>query len=387
MSPIVHDTYGLSKAERWLNCPGSVNRCRGVEEPASEAHTHRGTLLHNIAEALSRLEPSVVDAVEAHQVDPLADLRPAEMTDIEWDATLLQGCRLWRSAMSTIASLLLPGYIVSPEVPVDLSMLGIEKPGHIDLMAVGMSADMPNTTRVVVLDYKTGKVQVEARNNPQGAGYCVGAAEETVVDEAVFVIVQPFDDECESIVTRKWLLDQFILGDWRQILTDGKAKAEWSNMLVPGHWCTYCPARMVCEARRSILAQQIELPALHNALQDMTQTQRGEFYGRLTQALKWCEAAVDSTKDFLATTGLEAEGFKWKKGASIRIWNDPKAAEKEILPLLLQCGIPENVLIERKMKSPAVLEKEKCLELDVYAHLIGTKENAPSLAPVAKGKK
>jgi hypothetical protein len=396
---IIHDPYSASKAARWINCPGSVRRCEGVDEPKSQDTTARdmGTILHGVCEILVRIGSPVVDAVEARtgfEPDPFGDLhqqylelqsRTSEVLD-SWDAILLKACRMWRKAMAAIEGVLEPGWTCAPEYSVDLSMLGIGLPGYIDILAIG-TAKSGSDIRVVVVDFKGGMVRVDAENNPQMACYSIGAAEESGADDAVAVIIQPTDEDGESIATRSWYLSRQVLSEWTITIQEARRKAEWSDQLTPGEWCGYCPTRLTCEARRSILSMPIEVPSLAAHLEQMNQDQRGEFLSRLSQAKKWTEAAWDETKLLLQTTGLEATGWGFKKGAEIRVWSDPSAAKAELLALCATAGIPEEVVIDSKLKSPKTMTDEGILDLEIFSHLIGKKSNAPSLSPMKAEKK
>lgn len=393
---IIHDPYSASKASRWMNCPGSVRRCEGVEEPKSQDTTARdmGTLLHGICEILVRLGSPAVDQVESKtELDVFAELHASylelqaksdEILD-SWDSILLKACRMWRKAMAGIECFLEPGWTCAPEYSVDLSTLGIGLPGYMDIMAFGTARGGSNI-RVVVVDFKGGMVRVDAENNPQQACYGIGAAEESGADDAVILIVQPTDEDGESIATRSWYMSPQTIAEWTTALQEARRKAEWSDQLTPGEWCTYCPARLVCEARRSVLGAPIDVKDLGAHLEMMNADQRGEFLSRLQQAKKWTEAAWDECKLLLQTTGLEAAGWGFKKGAQIRVWENPSMARTELLALCGAAGIPESVVIDSKLKSPKTLTDEAALSLEVFGHLVSLKSNAPSLAPIAKKK-
>lgn len=393
---IIHDPYSASKAYRWMHCSGSVRRCDGVEEPKSQDTAARdmGTLLHGICEILVRLGLPTVDQVEAKaELDVFAELHQSYL-DLQakteevldpWDSILLKACRMWRKAMAGIECFLEPGWTCAPEYSVDLSMLGIGLPGYMDIMAFGTARGGSNV-RVVVVDFKGGMVRVDAENNPQMACYGIGAAAESGADDAVTLIVQPNDEDGDSISTRSWYMSPETIAEWTAAIQEARRKAEWSDLLVPGDWCQYCPARLVCEARRSVLGAPIDVKDLGAHLEMMNADQRGEFLSRLQQAKKWTEAAWDESKLLLQTTGLKATGWGFKDGAKIRVWSDPGMAKTELLALCAAAGIPENVVIETKLKSPKTLTDEAALSLEVFGHLIGTKSNAPSLAPIAKKK-
>lgn len=393
---IIHDPYSASKASRWMNCPGSVRRCEGVEEPKAQDTTARdmGTLLHKICEILVRLgSPTVAQVESKAELDVFAELHASylelqaksdEVLD-SWDSILLKACRMWRKAMESIECFLEPGWTCAPEYSVDLALLGIGLPGYMDILAIGTARGGSNV-RVVVVDIKGGMVRVEAENNPQMACYGIGSADESGADDAVTLIVQPTDEDGESIAVRSWYMSPQTIAEWTTALQEARRKAEWSDQLTPGEWCQYCPARLVCEARRSVLGAPIDVKDLGGYLELMNADQRGEFLSRLQQAKKWSEAAWDECKLLLQTTGLTASGWEFKPGNKIRVWSDPQSARTELLALCNAAGIPESVVIDAKLKSPKTLTDEAALSLEVFGHLVGTKSNAPTLAPISKKK-
>jgi hypothetical protein len=374
---VVHDAFGLSKAEQWVNCPGSVNRAKGVTPPESGAMTNRGTILHQLAEGI-------------HNGIPVASVACPEGTDpAEWAKLQIVAGAMYDAAIAEIDALLMPGYEIVVEVKVALDHLGIEKPGYLDIRAFGIAATGPLcgiAQLVVVVDYKTGRIQVEAEGNMQIAGYCTGAARELGADLAVGIVVQPIDEEGDKVVVRKVQLDADELDAWTYYLKRARIIAGFSNALVVGDHCTYCNARMVCEARRSILSQKIDLPSLEKWLDASTKEQRGEFYGQIVQGIKWAEGAKEAVQAYLQTTGLEAAGWKWKKGASIRVWADSDAVRKEFENLIETVGIPREAFFEVKLKSPKTLETEGAISPEIYQSHVGTRENAMSLMAV-KGAK
>lgn len=53
--PSPHSTFSPSAADRWLNCPYSINACKGIPEEKSK-YSEEGTLAHSLCEALFRKE-------------------------------------------------------------------------------------------------------------------------------------------------------------------------------------------------------------------------------------------------------------------------------------------------------------------------------------------
>ena len=355
---IIHDEFGLSKSERWLSCPGSVNRSRGIPDTTSEA-AERGNRIHALCQLVADKKDPPADADGDELALAIALVRHGEALATHYGATE-------ETPSAT-------------EIPQDVSCLGIERDGHIDRLWI-------LDDRVIVLDYKTGKVQVYAEQNSQLAGYAIAAAEECGVSRAVCIIVQPDMDD-GAIHGSAWELDEDELLFWKARLRLGKKIAEKSTALVPGEHCRYCPAAPECEARAGILHLAISVAQadVWTLLEGMDDVQRGDLIARLTEGIAWATALLDATKEHLQVAGLNAAGYKWKKGASIRIWSDPVLAERTLLAYAATAGIPDESIREVKLKSPAAIEKEKQVPAEIFTELVGTRENRPSL--VADKKK
>jgi len=357
---IIHDAFGLSKAERWLSCPGSVNRSRGIPDAPGDA-AQRGSRIHDLCQLIADKKEPPPEADGEELALAIALVRHGEALASHYGAT------------SDTPS--------ATEIPQDVSCLGIERDGHIDRLWI-------LEDKVIVLDYKTGKVQVNAEQNPQLAGYAVAAAEECGVSSAVCIIVQPDMDD-GAIHGSAWEMDEDELSAWKALLRTGKRIAEKSTALVPGSHCRYCPAAPECEARAGIMHQVLSTAQadIYTLLEGMDDLQRGDLIARLTEGIAWATALLDATKEHLQVTGLQATGYKWKKGASTRIWSDPVLAERTLLAYAATAGIPDESIREVKLKSPAALEKEKQVPTEIFAELIGTKENRPSLVADKSKKK
>jgi hypothetical protein len=346
----VHDQYSLSKAHRWLNCPGSVNRCKGIEDAPSSA-AQRGTLIHSACEAIATGRPlpaelAAEDATLAQQLVEAGEFEAGKLIDLEtaWDT-------------------------VEAEIPTQI--LGMQKPGLGD--RVWIADDM-----VVVLDYKTGLVQVEAEGNPQGAGYCVCAARNAGVTRAAFIIVQPALDG-DGVICRTWIMEAEDLDLWETRLRAGRSLAVNSDSLVPGEHCRYCPARNVCEARTSALLVPRELSTWEQHWFSLDAAQRGDVLSRVKAAHQLAEEILKHAKADMLATGLAPKGFKLRKGAKREFWGDEQAAEAALMLAVEELGIPEDNVLTRKLKSPKDILKAGVIPQNYFGHLVAVTNNEPSL--------
>lgn len=348
MNATVHDEFSLSKAHRWLACPGSVNRCRGIQDKPSE-YAVRGTLIHQGINAI-------------HNGSDL----PLDLTaeDAEFaNALYLAGAEEVRKWIN-----IEDAFVNASEAEVPTELFGMTRPGFADWVLVGEDI-------VVVVDWKSGMRQVEARHNPQGAGYAVSIAKSAGIKRAVVIVAQPFFDGVPSV--RSWLLDEPDLNLWEEALRSGKRYAEVSDVLAPGDHCTYCPARETCEARTSALLIPRELDSWKGYWDSLDSRSKGDVLRRVRQANKLSEEILAWVKTDVQVTGLIPEGFKIKKGATRKTWSDEKQIEDALNAALVDLGIPTSNAF--KPLSPADLEKGKAIPKTIWGHLVTETRNEPSL--------
>ena len=346
----VHDDYSLSKAHRWLNCPGSVNRSRGIEDVPSAA-AQRGTLIHSACEAIATGRPlptdiPTEDATLAQQLVEAGEFEVAKLIDLD-------------TAFDTV------------EAEIPTLILGMKNPGLGD--RVWITDDM-----VVVLDYKSGLVQVEAVGNPQGAGYCVCAARNAEVKRAAFVIVQPALDG-DGVVCRTWIMEAEDLDLWESRLRAGRSLATTSDSLVPGEHCRYCPARNVCEARTSALLIPREMATWEQYWATLDAAQRGDLLRRVRAASQLADEILKHAKLDAQVSGLLPAGFKLRKGAKREFWGDELAAEAALLLAVDELGIPDDNVMTRKLKAPKDILKAGVIPSTYFGHLVAVTNNEPSL--------
>lgn len=345
-----HDDYSLSKAHRWLACPGCVRRCAGIADAPSPAAT-RGTLIHAACQALaiggaSPAELSPEDVALAADMVAAGAQAAARYLDIE-------------DAMDVC------------EMEVDASVLGMERPGAADRVWIG--ADI-----AVVLDYKSGLLPVDAVGNAQGAGYCVCVAKAAGVRRAVFVVVQPSQDG-DSIVVRDWLLEAEDLDAWEARLRAGRRLALALDVLTPGEHCRYCPASEVCEARMSSLLVPRDLDSWAPHWASLDAQARGELLRRAKAAKDQADDILKHAKLDAQASGLVPEGWRFKRGAKREFWSDESQVTAALTQALAELGAPEHNGFRREPLTPKELAKAGLIPKAYWGHLVGVKENEPSL--------
>lgn len=132
--------------------------------------------------------------------------------------------------------------------------------------------------RLHIVDFKTGFMPVAAVGNPQLFTYALGVLQrdDGPIDyeaQVVLTIVQP---RLQQIIS-SYTVDPGELEYWTERLRFGVQSHEtYSQVRVPGSWCSYCNHEFSCTSRQSYAQAQTRgiLPSAHTAdVKDMTQAE------------------------------------------------------------------------------------------------------------------
>lgn len=208
----------------------------------------------------------------------------------------------------------------------------------------------------VLVDWKFGRgVPVSATKNSQLLFYA-GAARETeeVADmfspdkEIVVCIVQPaMDEPWTSYRFEHEELDLFVEGV-DEVMTALKA-GEGGDILVPGSWCKWCPAKPICPEKKT-QAQEL-LETTKEQMQTMFPDELGRLVKMAEEVSDWSKQVMGFAHEELER-GHEVTGYKLVKKRATRKWKDEATAES----VLRKFGI--NDLHDVKLISPAQAEKK-----------------------------
>lgn len=309
-----HSEIGASSMYRWKACPGSVRRCRGIASKSS-SYADEGTKAHEYAEKLLRNE---IDTV------------PEEFESV------------WT-------------YVNYVRKQAKHGALSIEERVEAAEGAFGTADAVIRLRRTIeVVDYKHGSgIPVEVEKNSQLMYYALGAYHQTLDwdhKEFRITIVQP---NCfhEKGPIRSYgfdidELEAFQLELYKAIQATKAPDAP----LVPGEHCRFCPAAPECEA-----LYDKALTVAKDAFDDVSSLTPK----KLSEALQLAEtlkAFIHNVHEYAyeqAIKGVEIPGYKIVLKVPRRKWTD----EKELIEALEFLGIDESVYMERKIKTPAQVEK------------------------------
>ena len=219
-----------------------------------------------------------------------------------------------------------------------------------------------------IIDLKTGRIKVDAKDNTQLMLYGLGAlndiADHSFIDTIRLVIVQPRLDHIDQ-----WYIKKDELIKWgHEVVRPAAAKtmAADPEFNPSPAACQWCKARTVCKA----LAQQ-QLEIAQNSFEDldaplvvttphsMDIDEIGKLLPKLDPLIAWAQAIKKRARS-LAIDGSIVPGHKLVSGRANRRWKDETVAAETLT------NIFGDEAFTRKLISPSQLEKldkEKALEL------------------------
>jgi hypothetical protein len=381
-----HAKRSPSSAYRWMNCPGSIRMSDGIPEGKSSIFADEGTAAHMLAEHCLRQELDtaqfagrVIDikgdnffSQFLQEGSPLTDSR------FEVDEEMVDGVQLF---LDTVRECLAehPGAELHVERRVNFSG---DEFGTADAIVYDHAS-----RRLYVFDLKYGAgvlVEVkDAEGNPNKQLVCYGEGatkglEDADIELLTITIIQPRMPHPDGLV-RDVNIGPLELLDW-SLEIDGAVAAtrDPAAPLVPGEWCTWCPAAGVCPAyaSKALTVAQADFDDL-DAVQlpdpeRLTPQQIGRIIPGLDMLEDWAKA-VRKAGYAMAENGTKIPGQKLVDKVGRRAWIEAKDAATLILH---SSGLaPKDIYTEPKLKSPAQIEK-----------LVGKKDFAARYAALAPSR-
>lgn len=231
-----HSPYSPSSYSRWEKCAASIGLSAGIHIPA-KSYNIRGTLCHEVAEALVRREYLAFPYPLPWQVAEMLKKREEEegdSDDILWVSRgALDAVDYFVNVVGTVQYVLF-----EKRIPI----LG-EMWGSADVVIIGTDA-------CVVLDYKFGNSKVKA-DSSQLKAYLMGifANMENVPEHYNFIagIYQP----SVSVGYDEYLYNSFDMVDGLQKLEQDIQETKLPNLFpVEGSHCFFCPACQTADPER-----------------------------------------------------------------------------------------------------------------------------------------
>lgn len=335
-----HAFLGASKAELWLNCPGSATANSQYEREES-SYAAEGTAAHEVAQTILEsclLRGFNVDGYE----EGASDLNGKPEVTLEMLECAQGYCEY-------IQELMPPGGTVLVEQRLDYSTWVPGGFGTADCIVIAPDI-------ITVVDYKYGKgVAVSAEDNPQMKLYALGVIQsfDCVYDFSTvrMAIYQPrMNNVSEYKLTVAELLD------WAEnVVAPVAAKAyKGSEEYHAGPWCQkFCQHAGRCRALTVYCSDFVRTHGGLTAVPHLAPDEYLEIFQAKPLIETWLKKTLAAaTNSILA--GNPVEGLKVVEGRSSRKWADPEAVEQ----FMQAEEYDQDAYMEpAKLMTPAALEK------------------------------
>ena len=325
-----HARLSASRAERFMQCPGSV-RLESLMpyEPAGEAAA-LGTALHELSERILRGE----------QIDD-PDIAPEHIEMAQSYANYVNGI-----SENPRKKLI--------EVNLDAGLKSLHP-------ALGGTADaiLVEGNHLHVIDAKFGRVLVEAENNKQLMTYALGAMRQLNAPADIICTMHIFQPRAGH---SKWTVNGVdLISHGHDLVNSARLALSPDAPTNPSpDACKYCRAKTICPSLR----QKVQDSARKDFSTETTVTPEMIELAKLAE--KWSEAVLEAAKQQL-TNGATIPGWNLKPGRKTRFWKSEELAAAALK------DHPQAF----SLKSPAAIAD---LKIEVSEDLIGITHAAPSLA-------
>nr|DAF76263.1 MAG TPA: Protein of unknown function (DUF2800) [Caudoviricetes sp.] len=333
-----HAFLGASKAELWLNCPGSATANSQYEREES-SYAAEGTAAHEVAQTI--LESCLLRGFDVDGYEG-ADLNGKPEVTLEMLECAQGYCEY-------IQELMPPGGTVLVEQRLDYSTWVPGGFGTADCIVIAPDV-------ITIVDYKYGKgVAVSAEDNPQMKLYALGVIQsfDCVYDFSTvrMAIYQPrMNNVSEYTLTVADLLD------WAEnVVAPVAAKAyKGSEEYHAGPWCQkFCQHAGRCRALTVYCSDFVRTHGGLTAVPHLAPKEYLEIFQAKPLIETWLKKTLAAATDSILA-GNPVEGLKVVEGRSSRKWADPEAVEQ----FMQAEEYDQDAYMEpAKLMTPAALEK------------------------------
>lgn len=331
MTQPAHSPLGASGAERWMNCPGSAGLIQELQLPESDEPEYRklGTHAHSLA---------------ALCLETGTDCWEHAGTTIEDIEVSVETCNAVQLFLDECRSLIPTDGLIYHTIWIEKSF---SSPIHPLFYGTTDFAILCGT-KLYVRDYKHGEgLEVDAVENPQIRYYGYGILQDhPEVEEIDYAIVQPRFYGAEKI--KRWSESAASLQTWvNEELVPAMLRTELDNDLLPGSWCRFCPAKLVCPVLTGLF--RAAATADPKLIVTMSDAQLDRDYP-LVQAVKFYLKALEEQQFARLNAGKVFANSKLVKKKADRVW-------KPGAEVLFKERFGQGVFTVPELKSPAQMEK------------------------------
>lgn len=373
MAAAGHSTWSASATSRNWACPGALALGAKVPEAAESEAAGWGTACHAVSEACLSDGRDAVEwidrrvATEEHDFVVDEEMAETAQTYIDY----VRGrCAAYEAETGQKAELLIERRF---------SLEKLDPP-----FDAGGTADaviyFPLWSLLEVIDLKGGRgVVVEIHENKQTRTYGLGAVltlPHLKVARVRSTIVQPRAqhkdgvirfEEFDIVELMEWTSDLVAVMHrshaagvaYDNILGDVSRDAWGKEFLAVGEHCGFCPARAICPAQEAaaldaagVWFTDADEPRLRNTPDELDPTRLARVLDMADMIESWLNACR-ALAHRLAENGKTVPGYQLVDRIGRRRWID----EDDVFVGLVAAGMTMDDLFERKLKSPAQIEK------------------------------
>lgn len=297
--PSAHAKLQPSKAETWMNCPGSVALSENVVDTGG-SYADEGTACHELAER----------GLNGADIEKLVGKKAQiGLVFTEEMVRLVRPCIEWVKEYEDAT-----GAKIHTEMQVEIGdFFGIPKGifwGTSDV--IGESAD-----ELLVLDFKFGYNEVEIKRNPQLISYSAGAWAklDRRFSRVRNVIIQP---KCSSEPKEIAYSSEEFAKITNEISPKVQAAVKGGPLVPSPEACKWCKSKPVCPALRGEIVALAQREFAENVVH-LTPEDLGE----LLLKLELLEPAAKSIRNHalkLMAVGTDIPGWKRVTGKTNRAW-------------------------------------------------------------------
>lgn len=338
-----HAFLSASSSARWSNCPASA-AAESLYPNNNTPEAAEGTLAHEVAETIAR------NRVFGEALKPF----PAGT-----DKNMVKHATAYAEYLAS--KLTTPEAILLLEQRVDFSHIVPEGFGTADAVIV-------DGNKLVIVDYKYGRIQVSAVNNSQMRLYAAGAV--VMWSQAYnieFVETCIFQPRIQNITSELLTVNE--LNDWTAKLeSTAVLAANGVGGYATGTYCRNCTHAIRCPSMFNLIYETAH--CLDN-VQANVLCLSPEAIADILTIEPVLTAVLKRIKDYALTTLLKTgdsiPGWKVVEGKpGNRKWKD----EKNAFHILKKAGFDSTDLLDIHLRSPAQIEKS--IGTDTISDLINT---------------
>ena len=368
--PELHSKYGASSAERWLNCPGSIQLSETVPPQPSSSAATKGTAAHKLGEL------ALLDMGEP-QTYLGKDITLDDGTKYPVDQAMIDGVEVYVNYVRQQSKL--GEMFIETKFSLDFV--------HEDMFGTNDASIYSNVLGMLeVIDYKNGYKSVSPEENKQLAYYGLGAAHIHDLhpeSQIKLTIVQP-NSEGEAV--KSWITTVGYLEKYAKILRKGiKATQAKNPKFKEGDWCTFCDAAAVCPKleQRALEVAKAEFSDGAMILPEPDTLKKADLK-RVLESAPMLASWVKSVEAFAFNeleSGRTIEGYKLVKKRANRKWKVDESTVRYMVEEESNLDNTALIYTEPKLKSPAQLEK--LVGKDLVASLCETPDTGNTMVPLS----